>query len=202
MKRAAIIVNSERFMYIRPATDKKVSVLRVPLESYDFLKDESKHIYDKYLKGDMEAPESLAEDKEWSAQWLTAKLEAPPPQEGVVFVSNTAEQLWGGAASSAPVDPIRPPPDVWAYAFVPQDEVAALDDTRKVKRELEEDFHDKAAKLAKAMRGNFINVDKGIAKSKSTLSQDFENPPAEAPNDSDSMGFRNALLHEKHSDLA
>ena len=59
------------------------------------------------------------------------------------------------------LDRLAPPPAPreWSYRFVSEAEVLELNNSRKVKREQTEDFHERAAKLAKQMRGKFINVD-------------------------------------------
>ena len=71
-------------------------------------------------------------------------------------------------------------------------EAAQLINSRKVKREKEEDFHDRAFKLSRQMRGSFINVDK----SRPVLSR-FDVESAMALN----LVWLNRVLHEKHREL-
>ena len=55
LKRAVIVLHTEKWIYIRPATEKRVSVRRIPYQSYDFLKPHCTALLQKWRDGDKRA---------------------------------------------------------------------------------------------------------------------------------------------------
>ena len=98
-KRAVIIINTEKWIYVRLATERKVSILRVKAESYDFLRPECKDRLKLWKEGNKELPVDHAEAKKWEAQWVKEQFSKPTVNPDVVIVDTHTP-----AHSMAPLD--------------------------------------------------------------------------------------------------
>ena len=82
LKRTHIIVNTNTFLYVRPAGEEKSSVLRKALGSKaDFLQPDSRNIYDLHRKGDLNNIEDMDSKLRWEALWMEAAMKGKPVDE-------------------------------------------------------------------------------------------------------------------------
>lgn len=101
-----------------------------------------------------------AENKKWEAAWVKDHFRRPQMNPNMVIVDSGIDR-----GAIAPVDPnFRVPDEAWQFQHISAAEVKAIDNTRRVKREQEETFFANSLKLAKIMRGNYINVEKRAGK--------------------------------------
>ena len=160
-KRSVIIVNTEKWVYIRRATEERVNVPRVPSETRYFLKESCLDKLKAYKEGSKAEPLGFVEDKAWEAQWMRERAEHPE-RPLLNIVGPSLHELVNPPPAHGFMDfePLVAPPAVpWKFENVTEEEVQMFDVKRKVKRELEDTFHENVARLAKQMKGNFINVD-------------------------------------------
>lgn len=76
LKRTHLLVNTKTFFYVRPASEKKQPVLRVPLgDKLDFLVEDSRIKYDFYRKGGSDLPTDFNQTVQWEAQWMKAAMQ-------------------------------------------------------------------------------------------------------------------------------
>lgn len=76
LKRTHLLVNTKTFFYVRPASEKKQPVLRVPLgDKLDFLVEDSRIKYDFYRKGGNDLPTDFDKSVQWETQWMKAAMQ-------------------------------------------------------------------------------------------------------------------------------
>lgn len=82
LKRTHLMVNTKTFFYVRPASEKKQPVLRVPFgDKVDFLVEDSRTKYDFYRKGGDDLPPHFDRDVQWEARWMKAAMQGKPVDE-------------------------------------------------------------------------------------------------------------------------
>lgn len=75
LKRTHLFVNTQTFLYVRPAGEEKKPVIRIPLrEKCGFLHQDSRHIYDYHRKGGTDLPSDFEEKLQWEASWMSAAM--------------------------------------------------------------------------------------------------------------------------------
>ncbi len=108
LKRTHLFVNTQTFLYVRPAGEEKKPVIRIPLgDKCDFLHEDSRHIYDYHRKGGTDLPADFEEKLQWEASWMSAAMAGK-----VHDLPRRVTILRGTRLFDAP---FRPPP------FVPND---------------------------------------------------------------------------------
>lgn len=172
-KRAIIIVNTVNWLYIKLASEKKVDVPQVRLQSYDFLTAAGTNKMDVWKSGDLTLPADQAENKAWESKWFADAMKGPMPNPEViifrepVFVDPAPLIPFAGSSTNrAPFPSIE---HTWGsiFQFLDFDKAQAQDEAIKVKTEIEEDFTRKHRAFAIEVSRNrpaYINVDSKITK--------------------------------------
>jgi len=110
LKRTAVMVNSRQYLYWRLPGAAAARVPRIPLgDKLDFLREDSRAVYDAYRKGSKSLPVDFASSLKWEADWMEAAMGGarshPPVPWTVRTMSTAAGAPNGEASSSAPATP-------------------------------------------------------------------------------------------------
>lgn len=89
LKRTHLFVNTNTFLYVRPAGEEKRPVMRIPLhDKTDLLHEHSRVVYDFYRKGGADLPSNFEEkvrfEEKWMAAAMAGKTEEVPKRETIV----------------------------------------------------------------------------------------------------------------------
>lgn len=115
LKRTHLMVNTKTFLYVRPASEDKQPVLRIPFgDKTDFLVEESRLKYDFYRKGGSAFPNEM--DLKWEESWMKAAMGGKTgedlPQRQIIRGSS----LFSAFASTSPAQSLQP--DMYSSAKV------------------------------------------------------------------------------------
>ena len=73
LKRTHLFVNTNTFLYARPAGEEKRPVMGIPLhDKTDLLHEHSRVVYDFYCKGGADLPSNFEEKVRFEEKWMAA----------------------------------------------------------------------------------------------------------------------------------
>ena len=163
LKRTAIIVDTDKFWYVRLPGEEEVKVKRLRLgNKIDFLREGAGEIYIASRGGNKEMPPNFAEAVAWEEQWMAKAMddegEYPPvPFDALEFGAFFSEALdaptYFGASSSSQ----SAGRDPFAGGIPPHHRARLL--WSKVKEELLEEFHHNTMELSSRLGGEPIELD-------------------------------------------
>lgn len=107
LKRTHLFVNTNTFLYVRPAGEEK-PVMRIPLnDKTDLLHVDSRVLYDFYRKGGADLPSNFEEKVLFEEKWMTAAMAGKPDEAPKRVTILTRGSLFGEPS----IDSLREPQD-------------------------------------------------------------------------------------------
>lgn len=108
LKRTHLFVNTNTFLYVRPAGEEKRPVMRIPLnDKTDLLHVDSRVLYDFYRKGGADLPSNFEEKVLFEEKWMTAAMAGKPDEAPKRVTILTRGSLFGEPS----IDSLREPQD-------------------------------------------------------------------------------------------